>query len=158
MATRRQAREWAFQMLFHLDANPVELDELFAGFRKESRASGRARDFAEALVRGVAANMREIDGMISRHAKHWRLSRMGSVERNVLRMAVYEMIHQRDTPPAVVINEAVDIAKYFGTDESGRFVNGILDTIRREAGGGSEGGRGPDERAADSERDAARDR
>ncbi len=121
-------------MLFQLDANPVELDALFARFRNETRPPAKARDFAEAIVRNVAANMEAIDGMISRHVKHWRLSRIGSVERNVLRMAIGEMLYHRETPPAVVINEAIDIAKYFGTAESGRFVNGVLDTIRKELG------------------------
>ena len=132
MSTRRDARECAVQILFMLDVNPVEPDRAFRLFWPEKEIDATARAFAESIVRGVASHRAEIDGLIAEYAENWRLSRMAVVDRNVLRMAVYELMHRADIPPAVVINEAVDIVKYFNSRESGRFVNGILDRIRKE--------------------------
>jgi transcription antitermination protein NusB len=131
MATRRDAREWALQLLFQLDMNPTDkLDEVFASFWRENKSDVRSRAFAEETVRGVVAARKPIDEMISSVARNWNIRRMGGVDRNVIRMAIYEMQNHADVPPAVVINEAVDLAKYFSSAESGKFVNGILDRIR----------------------------
>lgn len=133
MTTRREAREWVLQILFQLDfVRDDALDAVFARFWEDKSPDAPARRFAEELVVGVRAHLSEIDPMVIRHAEHWDLSRMGAVERNVLRTAVYEMVYRGDIPPAVSINEAVDIAKFFGSSESGRFVNGILDCIRKQ--------------------------
>ncbi len=147
MATRRDAREWALQIVFSLDLNTrSDLERVFDDFFVVQPVDDDStRGFAEALVRGVVRERKTIDEAIERYAEHWRMSRMGVVDRNVLRIAVYELMFCPDVPPAVVINEAIDIAKYFSHSESGRFVNGILDRARRDLEKGSdEGGSGND--------------
>ena len=89
-----------------------------------------AMDFMESLVKGVIEHREEIDEMIVKYAKNWNLGRMAVIDRNILRLAAYEMMFRADIPPVVSINEAVDIAKKYSTDDSGKFVNGILDQIR----------------------------
>ena len=133
MATlRREAREWALQMLFQLEMNPVGNDRLFEEFWAELEPEKRARRFTEKLVAGIRENQETIDATIEKYASNWSLSRMAVIDRNVLRMALSEMLYRDDIPAVVSINEAVDIAKYFNTLESGRFVNGILDRVRKE--------------------------
>jgi N utilization substance protein B len=134
MATRRQAREWAVQILYRLDLNPGELPPAFESFWADPgvESDPTSRAFAEDLVRGVRAHAKEIDDTIKRCAENWELHRMAAVDRNVLRMAVHELLHCPGIPPVVAINEAVDIAKYFNSSESGRFVNGVLDRIRKD--------------------------
>ncbi|MBM4142267.1 MAG: transcription antitermination factor NusB [Lentisphaerae bacterium] len=134
MTTRRQNRECAVQLLFQLDMNPAEPDKAFPAFWAERRADPEARQFTEDLVRGVLQNLPQVDEMLTRCTEHWQIGRMGTVERSVLRLALYEMLFRRDIPAVVSINEAVDIAKYFSSSESGRFVNGILDRARKEIG------------------------
>jgi N utilization substance protein B len=139
MATRRQMREWAVQLLFQLDMNPGRLDEALERFWEEKTADTPARMATADLVRGVSEHRAELDGKLAHYAENWDLARMGGVERNVLRLGLFEMLYREDIPPVVSINEAVDVAKYFSTSESGRFVNGILDRARKElkrAGGG----------------------
>jgi len=132
MATRRHAREWGFQILFQLDMNPGELPAVFKEFWRGRKTDGKTRCFAETLVVGVRDHLEEIDNKIKGYAQNWDIKRMGAVERNVMRMALYEMLYCDDVPPVVSINEAVDITKYFGTAESGKFVNGILDRARKD--------------------------
>lgn len=147
MSTRREAREWAVQILFQLDLNPDgerEQSEIFKEFwegqlrlRNDSEPDptpppDTIRKFTEGIVEGVMQNREEIDKRISACARNWDIKRIGNVERNVLRMGIYELVYVKDkAPQAVVINEAVDICKFFGTRESGRFVNGILDNIAK---------------------------
>ena len=146
MSSRRQAREWALQMIFELDANPNAerplesvFDEFWNGqlrWREPNAPGGppdaHAKGFAESLVRGTLANRAAIDAKLTERLRNWTLERLGSVERAVLRLGAYELLFAPDRAPApVVINEAVDLAKYFGTSESGRFVNGILDALAR---------------------------
>lgn len=90
------------------------------------------RMFADPLIRGVIDKWMELDGVIMRHAKNWALHRIAAVDRSILRLAIYEMLHRDDIPPVVSINEAIDIAKRFSTDESGKFVNGILDRVKAD--------------------------
>jgi len=133
MATRREAREWALQILFQLDLNPADdINIVFTRFWADQQRDESMHNFAETLVSGVRTNLQEIDTLVKKYAEHWHIDRMAAVDRNVLRMAVYEMMYCRDIPPVVSINEAVDLAKYFGNKESGRFVNGILDRIRKD--------------------------
>jgi len=134
MATRRDAREWALQIVFSLDLNAkAELDFCIADFFEENPTKDtKIRAFAEKLVRGVYDEQPTIDATIAKYAQHWSIARMAAVDRNVLRIALYELLFCPDVPPAVVINEAIDLAKYFSSTESGRFVNGILDRVRRE--------------------------
>ena len=132
MSTRREAREWVVQILFQLDLNSQEnLDQVFSEFWEDKKPDRKLREFTEELVRDVRNNMTAIDELISKFAAHWELHRMAIIDRNVLRMAICEMMF-RDTPHPVSINEAIDIAKYFNSTESGKFVNGILDRVRKE--------------------------
>jgi N utilization substance protein B len=157
MGTRREGREKAVQFLFQYDLNPAEdLDQALDLFwqtqqivalsDKERRSllesgadvpaptaqQAAVRLFADPLIKGVVANQPKIDESIRQHVKNWELRRIAAVDRNVLRLAIYEMLFRDDIPPVVSINEAVDIAKKFSTEESGKFVNGILDKIRGE--------------------------
>jgi len=127
MSTRREAREWAVQFLFQRDFNQSEFETALEDFWFTRKPSQKARSFAEELIRGVEANRAEIDGILQQYAEHWDVKRMGGVDRNVMRVALFEMLHRRDIPPVVSINEAVELAKEFSGRESGRFVNGILD-------------------------------
>lgn len=135
MGYRRKGREYALQVLFGCDlssgARPERDGEPsdFQAFWAERRAAPEVRAFAEALVRGVRAHLGEIDAIIARHATNWTVDRMAAVDRNVLRLAVYELLHVPEVPERVVLNEAIEIAKKYGTVESGAFVNGILDNI-----------------------------
>jgi N utilization substance protein B len=114
MATRRHAREWAVQFLFQLDMNPPEnIDTALALFLSEKPNDAKARAFASELVLGVRDGISDIDAILIRHATHWDIGRMSTLDRNILRMGIYELKAHKDVPPPVVINEAVDIAKFF---------------------------------------------
>jgi transcription antitermination protein NusB len=132
MGRRREGREVALQLLFHWDLNVqqslsvTELD-LFWEFRP---AAPGVRTFATNLLAGVVARQATIDEKISKYTANYELRRISAVDRNILRMAIYEMLYVDDVPPIVAINEAIDIAKKFGTEESGKFVNGVLDRVK----------------------------
>ncbi len=130
LGDRRRGREYALQLLFQLDISPEPVEGAIEGFWPGKRARKQASEFASALVRGTAAHREWIDGVLGTISHHWRVSRMAVVDRNVLRLALYEMIVARQTPPVVVINEAIEIAKKYGNEDSGPFINGILDAIR----------------------------
>ncbi len=157
MGKRREARERAVQFLFQHDLNPpADLQAALEHFWESQRAAAIAEDkgiatwgeavalppvttdeaamrlFAEPLIRGTLEHRDEADGIITKHAKNWELHRIAAVDRNILRLAIYEMLHRDDIPPIVSINEAVDIAKKFSTQDSGKFVNGILDKVKSE--------------------------
>jgi transcription antitermination protein NusB len=158
MGKRRVARERAVQYLFQHDLNPLdEFAPAWEVFWTSQRASAIKADneqarwgqpmeqlppesseeaatrlFAENLVKGVLEHRNELDEQIKKYAQNWDLHRMAVVDRNVLRLAIYEMMFREDIPPIVSINEAVDIAKRFSTEESGKFVNGILDKVKGE--------------------------
>ncbi|MFC1498357.1 transcription antitermination factor NusB [Verrucomicrobiota bacterium] len=132
MTIRRDAREWAVQLLFQLDMNADTLEKVFSDFWSDKKPDPAARQFAETLVRGVRENLDQIDDGIRKHSDKWDIKRIGVVERNVIRMAICEMLFCDDIPFKVSINEAVDITKYFSNSEAGRFVNGILDEFRKE--------------------------
>lgn len=146
MGSRREAREWAVQLLFQLDYNPGDLEPVFTAFWSEREAKPKSRAFVEELVRGVGEHRQSIDEVIQKTAENWHLSRMAGVDRNIIRLAIYEMLYRPEIPPAVSINEAVEIAKSMGDVGSARFVNGILDRVRREMG--SAGQRGAPEHKA----------
>lgn len=135
MGVRRKGREYALQLLFGSDLTGsartipgIEPAEL-AAFWAQRRAAPEVQTFAESLVRGAASHLDDIDAIIARHAKNWAIARMAAVDRNVLRVAVYELLYAPDIPERVVLNEAIDIAKKYGSVDSGAFVNGILDDI-----------------------------
>ncbi len=132
MAMRRHAREWALQFLFQRDFNAGDLDPALTDFWSEKRTDPNLRRFAEELIRGVLDHLAELDAKIGAYAEHWDMKRMNAVDRNVIRLALFEMLFRPDIPPVVSINEAVDIAKSFSSPESGRFVNGILDRARKD--------------------------
>ena len=127
MGVRRRGRELALQILYQHDLAGTAVDEIFPAFEELQQAPDAARDFAVLLVTGVMARQAEIDGHLGGQADHWRLERMAAVDRNILRLALYELLFDRETPPAVVIDEAVEIATRFGSERSSQFVNGVLD-------------------------------
>jgi N utilization substance protein B len=126
---RRRAREYALQVLFQIDLTGGSAAEVLDGFWSGWDADEDVRSFTERLVHGVLADREAIDRRISEAAQHWRLERMPVVDRNVLRVAVHEL-GSEDNPPSVVIDEAIEVAKRFGSEGSGAFINGILDAIR----------------------------
>lgn len=157
MGKRREARERAVQFLFQHDLNPpADLKAALDQFWDSQQTAAIAEDkgaanwgqpvelppptaeeaavrlFAEPLIQGALEHRDEADAVITKHAKNWDLHRIAAVDRNILRLAIYEMLHRDDIPPVVSINEAVDIAKKFSTQDSGKFVNGILDKVKSE--------------------------
>src|SRR5213595_3550878 len=134
MGSRRRARECALQMLFAADVSGTGGDELARTFWSElsdGEMEPDAREFATRLALGTLANLAEVDERIRSRAEHWRITRMALVDRNVLRLAVYEFLHEA-TPRTVTINEALEIARRFSTYEATQFINGILDAIKRD--------------------------
>ena len=133
MGPRRKAREYALQMLFQWDITHDTIDQIATTFfqNQEQDAAGVV-DFARELVTGAVEHVEEIDEMIKRHAEHWRLDRMATVDRNLLRLATQEFLYEKETPKTVVINEAIEIARRFSAEESPQFINGILDSIKKE--------------------------
>ncbi|HEY6188735.1 MAG TPA: transcription antitermination factor NusB [Pyrinomonadaceae bacterium] len=134
MGSRRKARECALQMLFAADISEVRADELVRSYWAElsdEETETAARDFATRLATGTLAHLSELDERIRSRAEHWRISRMAVVDRNILRLAVYEFLHE-PTPRTVAINEALEIARRFSTYEATQFINGILDAIKRD--------------------------
>ena len=132
MGDRRQARELALQALYFFDVDkgrPDELLELFCS-NFEDRIDESTRPFFLDLVEGVTRARMEIDDLMNRSSSNWKVSRMPIVDRNIMRMAIFEMLKRPDIPPTVSINEAVEIGKRFGTRGSGAFINGVLDKIR----------------------------
>jgi N utilization substance protein B len=134
---RHRARQQALQLLFQWDLRRTPLEDIMRGYydsllvSEETVGRPRPDEFAEVLLRGAIKELPDIDDRITRHAAHWRLERMPVVDRNILRIAVYEML-RTDTPPAVIIDEALELARRFSGEESVHFVNGVLDAVRRE--------------------------
>jgi N utilization substance protein B len=158
MGMRHDARVRAVQFLFQHDLNPPDnMQDALNRFWESQRATAIAEEregpatwgeqvelppptteeaqmrlFAEPLIQGVLEHRNELDALIQKYAENWEMPRMAAVDRSILRLATYEMLHREDIPPVVSINEAVEIAKKFSTQESGRFVNGILDRVKRD--------------------------
>lgn len=134
MGSRRKARECALQMLFAADVAGTRGDQLARTFWSEltdDELEPGAQEFATRLAMGALAHLEEVDERIKSRAEHWRISRMALVDRNLLRLAVYEFLHE-GTPRTVTINEALEIARRFSTYEATQFINGILDAIKRD--------------------------
>jgi len=132
-ATRRKSRELAMQMLFQMDMGKQTPDQVRITFWKAAdEVDSEVKGFAEDLFRASVAHLDRIDELITANSKHWRLERMPSVDRNLLRMAIGEMIAYKGTPFPIVINEALEIGRRFSAPESINFLNGMLDTIARE--------------------------
>ncbi len=135
MPSRRKARECALQMLFQWDIGrdpPETIQQLFWSNTKWIEDE-TLRSFANQLFAGTVAAIDPIDHSIRQYAEHWRLERMAAVDRNILRLGIYEMEHCPETPSAVIINEALEIARKYSSEESVQFINGLLDRIRKEA-------------------------
>jgi N utilization substance protein B len=133
LGTRRKSRELALQMLFQADMGKQQPEEVRGTFwRERDDVSADERGFAEDLFRLASERNAEIDGLIERHAEHWRMDRMAAVDRNLLRASVAEFLGFPSTPRAVVINEALEIARKFSSPESVQFINGVLDSVGRE--------------------------
>ncbi|WP_456432463.1 transcription antitermination factor NusB [Thermosulfuriphilus sp.] len=132
MSARRRARETALQVLYEIEMTGSSPEEAFSSYVENFAIRPKAEDFARELVRGVLARKEEIDSTIKRHSRNWRLERMASIDRNILRIATYELLFRPDIPPKVSLNEAVELAKRFGSEDSAAFVNGILDAIYRQ--------------------------
>ena len=130
MGVRRKARERALQALFFADMCRYDAREALALFCTHFKPAEPILSFFTELTDGVVQHRRSIDKIIERFSKHWKLGRMGCVDRNILRLAVFEMLSCPDIPAKVSINEAIEIGKKFGTEESGAFINGILDSVR----------------------------
>lgn len=144
MGARSSGREAALQMLFSMDAADVAADRVMYDFWREFPGDVEGRDYAEAVVAGVSRERGSVDASISRASEHWRLERMTRVDRNVLRIGAWELLFRRDVPAAVVLDEAVELAKRFGTEDSGSFVNGVLSRIAEDCGRKTETGPGSD--------------
>jgi N utilization substance protein B len=132
MGLRRVARECALQMLYQLDVGKNSKDEILRTYWQMNEHPPKVREFADQLFDGTVQRLKQIDKVIQQHTKNWRLSRMAAVDRNVLRLAVFEFLSGGKTPETVIINEALEIARKFSTQESSQFVNGILDSIKNE--------------------------
>jgi N utilization substance protein B len=131
---RRRAREYALQMLFQIDFKGKKIGSKdLEDFWIDKKESEDVKKFAEDLVRGTIERLDEIDAEIEKVAENWILKRMAAVDRNILRFAAYEIFYRKDIPPAVTINEAIEIAKKFSSSEAAPFINGILDRLAKEA-------------------------
>jgi N utilization substance protein B len=130
MGTRRQARELAMQALFSMDMSCAFTSLALSDYRRCFLSNKRVMPFFVRLTDGVLKYKQDIDDVIERYSSNWKVRRMACVDRNILRLAVFELLYCGDIPTKVTINEAIDIAKKFGASESGGFINGILDSIR----------------------------
>ncbi|MBW1776550.1 MAG: transcription antitermination factor NusB [Deltaproteobacteria bacterium] len=129
MGSRRRSRELAMQALFFMDLAQCVNEDALKMYLKHFPPPEHARAFFQDLVHGVMKALPEIDALIESASDNWKLSRMSGVDRNAMRVAVYELLYREDIPPKVAINEAIDVGKRYGNQESGAFINGILDTI-----------------------------
>ena len=137
MRKRTRSRELALQILYQVDVRKERRDEFIADFWENQTASDDTLDdsvmeFSTTLVNGTLKNLVQIDEYITSYAENWQLSRMAVIDRNIMRMGVFELLYLEDMPPKVAINEAVELAKKYGDTESGKFVNGILDKINKK--------------------------
>jgi transcription antitermination factor NusB len=131
MGFRRKARELALQLLFQIDFTGDRI-EIPPSFWTENESLPQVKAFTEILVNGVLKHLSEIDPMIEKYTQHWSRDRMAAIDRNILRFAIFELLYLKEIPPKVTINEAIEIAKKYGSEDSGAFVNGILDHIHRD--------------------------
>jgi len=129
---RRRSREFALQALYQLNITKQDVTALLKQFQEHFLSVGEADDFLRRLVLGVLEHCEELDRLIERYSENWRLDRIDVIDRNILRMALFELLYCEDIPPKVTINEAIDLGKRYGSEDSGSFINGILDRIQNE--------------------------
>jgi N utilization substance protein B len=134
MGARRSGREAALQMLFAMEATGQAPDDVIAGFWRNFEGDPEGRSYADELVRGVATKLTDLDKLITTASTNWRIERMSRVDRNLLRLGGYELAQRADVPRAVVLDEAVELAKSYGSDDSSVFVNGVLARIADDLG------------------------
>jgi N utilization substance protein B len=134
MGARSTAREAALQMLFSVEVSGHSAAAVIHDYWREMPGDAEGRPYADELVTGVTEALEEIDARVRTASTNWRLERMTRVDRNLLRLSTFELLRERDVPRAVIIDEAVELAKRFGTEESGAFVNGVLDRIANDCG------------------------
>ena len=130
---RRKSRELALQVLYQLDIKSQDAIKTITQFRDLFSKKKNKDGFAERIVLGVLEHSQEIDRLIEQYSENWRLDRMSIVDRNILRMATFELLYREDIPPKVTLNEAIELGKRYGSEDSGSFINGILDRIQNEA-------------------------
>jgi N utilization substance protein B len=131
MSSRRKSREFAMQMLYQWEICGYTAAQVEATFFANQRADAEVEGFARSLFEGAVVNIDQLDGLVREHAENWRLERMAAVDRNILRVALFEFLYHPETPAAAVINEALEIARRFSTGDSVEFVNGVLEGIRK---------------------------
>ena len=129
MGARRKARELALQMLYQYDLSSNPPQQIVDTFEELQKSKPNTREFAVKIFQGTVDNLEKIDEMIVAQADNWRISRMAVVDRNIIRMSIYELLEEQETPKLVIIDEAIEIGKKFGTQKSSQFINGILDGI-----------------------------
>jgi len=132
MGKRRKARESTLQILFQLEFDDSELEKSFESFWRERKASKEIKEYSRWLVEGIESHRERIDRLIQSVSENWRVARMAIVDRNVLRIAVFELLYEENIAPAIVINEAIEITKKYSSEEAATFVNGILDAARKK--------------------------
>lgn len=138
MGRRRQAREIAFKIIFQVDVGKLNADDVLKYYLSGKQGTGEAGQYAEEISRGVIAEQATIDKLLTAKAHNWELERLESVDRNLLRLATYELLRKPDIPKSVIINEAIEMAKKYSTDESSGFINGILDKIAKQLESGTQ--------------------
>ena len=129
MRKRSKARESALQILYQIDVTGDPVDAVLNQYWHTRNRNPEVVDFANEIVKGTTEHLSEIDAIISQHSESWEISKMPIIDRNILRFAIYEILYMDDIPPRVTIDEAIDLANNFGTPNSGKFINGILDKI-----------------------------
>lgn len=134
MGARTTGREAALQMLFSLEVSGNPATRVVTGYWRETPGDPEGREYADQIVLGVAEDLDAVDGVIRKASTNWRIERMARVDRNVLRLGAWELLHKPDVPRAVILDEAVELAKRFGSEDSGAFVNGVLDKIAEDLG------------------------
>ena len=132
MGKRRRARESSLQILYQLEFNDTNIEDLLRDFAAQHRLKGETADYTFSLVKGILNNKKNIDGLIRSISVNWRMSRMAVIDRNILRIAAFELIYGEKITPAVVINEAIEIAKKYSSEQSARFINGVLDALKNK--------------------------
>jgi len=131
MGQRRKAREETLRILYRLEFDNRHSEETLSQYWENKKTNQATREYSTWLVNGIISHHKKIDTIIQNASEHWRLSRMALIDRNILRMAVFELLYEENIEPAVVINEAIEIAKAYSSDEAATFVNGVLDAIRK---------------------------
>ena len=132
MATRRRGREAALQLLYAVEMTHADVEAVLVSSWAHALTAPRTREFTGALLRGVIASRDEIDALIREWSANWSLERIGLVERNILRFAIYELLFMPEIPPNVTINEAIEVAKRYGAEDAPSFINGILDRVKNQ--------------------------